>query len=130
MGNVQVVRDFYAAVGSGNLPAGLALLTPDCGWTEMEGLADAGTFHGPDEVRDSIFVRIGGEWDGFGLAVDEVLDAGGDTVVGVGTYSGTFKATGRPMEARVVHVFRVREGKIAAFEQFADTLRIVAAKEA
>ncbi len=128
MGNAEIVQSFYEAVGRGDLPAGLALLTPDCAWTEMEGLADAGTFHGPDEVRDTIFVRIGSEWDGFALAVDEVLEAG-ETVVGVGTYSGTFKATGRSMQARVVHVFRVREGRITAFEQFADTLRIVAAKE-
>ena len=129
MGNADIARSFYEAVEGGDLPAGLALLTPDCRWTEMEGLADAGTFHGPDEVRDTIFVRIGREWDGFAFTLDEVLDAG-ETVVGVGTYSGTFKATGRSMQARVVHVFRVRDGKIAAFEQFADTLRIVTAKEA
>ena len=93
----------------------------------MESFAPAAYTVGPDEVRDEIFARIGSQWDGFGLAVDEVLDDG-DTVVGVGTYSGTYKETGKSFEARVVHVFRVQDGKIVAFEQFTDTLAIAAAK--
>ncbi len=127
MGNADIVRSFYGAVEGGDLAGGLAMLTPDCAWTEMEGLAPGGTYHGPDEVREGIFFRIGGEWDGFRLTVDDVLDAG-ETVVAVGTYAGTCKATGRTLEARVVHVFRVHDGAIAAFEQFADTARIAAAK--
>lgn len=127
MTDAEIVRSFYGAVGSGDLPAGLALLTPDCAWTEMESFAPAGVYRGPDSVRDEVFVRIGTEWEGFQLAVDHVLD-GGDAIVGIGTYSGTCKATGKSLEARVVHVFRVRDGKIAAFEQFADTLKIAEAK--
>ena len=77
-------------------------------------------------VRDNVFARIGAEWEGFAMTVDEVLDAG-DRAVGIGTYSGVFKATGKPMQARVAHVFRVREGKIVAFEQFADTFEVAQA---
>jgi ketosteroid isomerase-like protein len=127
MNSAEIARSFYVAVEGGDLPGGLALLAPDCAWTEMEGLAPAGVYHGPDGVREGIFFTIGSEWDGFAMTVDEVLDAG-DTAVGVGTYSGTCKATGRVMQARVVHVFRIRDGKIAAFEQFADTLKIAEAK--
>jgi ketosteroid isomerase-like protein len=127
MTSAEVARSFYNAVEGGDLPGGLALLAPDCAWTEMESFGSAGVYHGPDEVREEIFFRIGGEWEGFAVTVDAVLDAG-DTAVGIGTYSGTFKATGRSMEARVVHVFRIRDGKIAAFEQFTDTLKIAEAK--
>jgi ketosteroid isomerase-like protein len=93
----------------------------------MDSFGDPGVYVGPEAVRDNIFVRIGTEWEGFGLAVDDVLQDG-ETAVGVGTYSGTHKQTGRSFEARVVHVFRVRDGKIVAFEQFTDTLAIAAAK--
>ena len=127
MGNADIVRGFYGAVEGGDLAGGLALLAPDCSWTEMEGLARGGTYHGPDEVREGVFFRIGSEWDEFRLTVDDVLDAG-DSVVAVGTYAGTCKATGRELEARVVHVFHVNDGVIAAFEQFADTARIAEAK--
>src|SRR5882672_7423475 len=127
MNDAEIVRSFYQAVEGGDLAGGLALLTADCAWTEMEGLAPAGVYRGPDRVREGIFFQIGGDWDGFAMAVDEILDAG-DAVVAVGTYSGTCKATGRSLQARVTHVFRVRDGKIAAFEQFADTLKIAEAK--
>jgi ketosteroid isomerase-like protein len=49
--------------------------------------------------------------------------------MGVGSYSGTCKETGKSFSARVVHVFRVRDGKIASFEQFTDTAAIAAARE-
>jgi ketosteroid isomerase-like protein len=123
MTNAALVRSFYEAIEGGDLEGGLALLAPDCVWKEMDGFPYRGTYRGPDEVREHVFFRIGGEWEGFTMTVDEVLDAG-DSVVGVGTYSGTFKATGKAMQARVVHVFRLRDGKIVGFEQFADTLRV------
>jgi len=128
MTNAKIVQGFYAAVGSGDLPGGLALVAQDCTWTEMESFAPAAVYVGPDAVRDEIFARIGSQWDGFGLAVDQVLGQG-ETVVGIGTYSGTYKETGRSFEARVVHVFGVRDGKIVSFEQFTDTLAIAQAKE-
>ena len=94
----------------------------------MVGFPYAGTYHGVDEVVANVFARIGAEWQSFRMDVDEVIGSG-DTVVGVGTYSGTYRATGRPMRARVVHVFQLRDGKIAAFEQFADTLKVAEAIE-
>jgi ketosteroid isomerase-like protein len=126
MNSADVVSSFYNAIDTGDIPAGLALIAADCAWTEMEGFPYRGTYHGPDAVLENVFARIGSEWDGFALAVDEVLDAG-DRAVGVGTYSGVFKATGKPMKARVVHVFRIRDGQIVAFEQFTDTLEVATA---
>ena len=128
MGNADVIRSFYERVGSGDLPGGLALLAEDATWTEMETFGHAGVYVGPAAVRDNIFVRIGAEWAPFGLEVDQVLDAG-PAVVGVGTYSGTCKETGKSFTARVVHLFHVEEGKIASFEQFTDTAAIAAARE-
>ena len=128
MTNAEIVRSFYAALASGDLPGGLGLIADACTWTEMESFAPAGVYRGPAAVRDEIFVRIGTEWDQFAVTVDDVLEDG-ETVVAVGTYAGVCKATGKAMQARVVHVFRVLDGKIAAFEQFTDTLAIAAAKD-
>jgi ketosteroid isomerase-like protein len=128
MTSAELAGSFYEAVEGGDLPGGLALLTSDCAWTEMETFGHAGVYVGPDAIRDNVFVRIVKEWEGFRLDVQEVLDAG-DTAVAIGTYSGRNKATGKSFSARVVHVFRLRDGKIAAFEQFADSLAIAAARE-
>jgi hypothetical protein len=126
MSNVSIVKGFYDSVAGGDLEGALALLAPDCAWKEMDGFPYRGTYYGPDGVRAGVFARLGADWDGFRLEIDEIVD-GGDVLAGVGTYSGTYRATGRPMEARVVHVWRVRDGKVVAFEQFTDTLRVAEA---
>ena len=69
-----------------------------------------------------MFARIGAEWDGFAAIPEEIID-GGDTVIALGRYRGTYKETGRPLDAQLVHVWRVADGKAAAFQQYTDTLQ-------
>lgn len=123
MSAFDVVRDHYAASDRGDLDAMLAPLGPDAAWTEMAGFPYAGTYHGPDGVRAGVFMRIGEDWDGYRFDLDELVD-GGDVIVGIGTYSGTCKATGKSMRARVAHVWRLENDVVVAFEQFADTLLV------
>jgi ketosteroid isomerase-like protein len=129
MSNADVVRTFYESVEGGNLSAALEVLAPDVAWTEMAGFPYAGTYHGPDAVVENVFARLGSDWDAFRFDLEEIVDGGADTAVGVGTYSATYKTTGRPMRARVVHVWKLRGGKVTAFEQFADTLKVAEALE-
>jgi ketosteroid isomerase-like protein len=37
-------------------------------------------------------------------------------------YSGTGKVSGKPLDVEVVHVWDVRDGKLARFRQFIDTV--------
>ncbi|NUU08325.1 nuclear transport factor 2 family protein [Leifsonia sp. C5G2] len=124
--NHEIIRDHYAASDRGDIDGMLAPLAPDARWTEMAGFPYAGTYIGPEEVRRGVFERIGAEWDGYTAAIDELID-GGDTVIGIGTYSGTHRATGRFFEARVAHVWRLAGGRVVAFEQFTDTALVRAA---
>jgi ketosteroid isomerase-like protein len=124
--NAEVVQTFYDGAGAGDLDRALAVVAAECAWTEMAGFPYAGTYHGPDGVRDNVFANLAADWDGFRLELDAVHDAG-DTVFGVGTYAGTCKATGKDMRARVVHVFQVRDGQIRSFEQFTDTRKVIEA---
>jgi len=50
-----------------------------------------------------------------------------DRVVGIGDYRGTYRKTGKPMQARVVHVWQVEGGLVRRFEQFTDTLLVAQA---
>jgi ketosteroid isomerase-like protein len=65
-------------------------------------------------------VRIGAEWDGFAVSPKEVLDAG-DTIIGHGYYSGTYKNTGKSVRAQFAHFFTFRNEKIIKFQQYTDT---------
>jgi ketosteroid isomerase-like protein len=49
------------------------------------------------------------------------LVAQGDKVVALGDYAWRVKSTGREYESDFVHVFSVRDGKVARFQEFMDT---------
>ncbi|WP_214316847.1 nuclear transport factor 2 family protein [Nonomuraea sediminis] len=118
--NLDAVRASYAASDSGDVKGILAPLAPDAQWTEMAGFPYAGTYTGPQEVLDHVFARLGSEWDGYRADPEEFVD-GGDVIVVIGTYSGTYRATGRHMRARFTHVWHLEDGLARRFEQFTDT---------
>ena len=61
--------------------------------------------------------------------VKDQASARKSTVVGIGNYAGTYTATGRTFDARVVHVWRVRDGQAVAFEQIVDSAQVRAATD-
>lgn len=101
----------------------LEVLSADIAWTEAEGFPYGGTYHGPKGVLEGVFMRLGSEWNGFAAVPSEFID-GGDTIVVLGKYSGTYKATGKSFEADFAHVWKLRDGKAAQFVQYVDTLLV------
>jgi len=124
--NADIIRNVYDAFGKGDIPTVLGSMDPNVEWREADGFPYAGTYVGPDAVLQGVFMRLGSEWDGFRAEPDEVLDAG-DTVVGLGYYSGRYKATGKEFRAQFAHVFKLRDGKIVKFQQYTDTALVQAA---
>lgn len=121
--NLDAVRASYAASARGDIDGLVAVLAPDARWTEMAGFPYGGTYVGADDVVAGVFRRIGEEWDNYQAVPEQFVD-GGDVIVVVGTYSGTYRATGRSMTARFTHVWHCEEGTAVAFEQFTDTLAV------
>jgi uncharacterized protein len=52
----------------------------------------------------------------------------GLNVVAFGTYSGTYKKTGKSMVAPFVHKWAVTDGKVISMRQYTDTALIEAAR--
>ena len=48
----------------------------------------------------------------------------GDIVVVEARYSGAHRATGKEMNPQVCHVWTVRNGKVARFQQYVDTMQL------
>ena len=118
------VRGFYDAVGRGDVPGILALLHRDLAWTEAEGFPYfSGTWHHPHEIVDKLLIPVGRDWDGF-LVIPEEFLVDGDRVVTFGAYSGTAKASGKPMRAPFAHRWQVRDGRLARFDMYTDTLLV------
>jgi ketosteroid isomerase-like protein len=116
----DTVRQLYAAFARGDVPAVLGALASDVRWTEADGFPHGGTYIGPDAVLPNVFMTLNAERDRFAAVAQEfVADAG--TVVVLGDYSGTCKATGRSFSAPFAHVWTLRDGKVATFRQHTDT---------
>ncbi len=124
---VKTVRRFYDALGRGDVPAVLSLLDQQVEWTESERFPYySGTWHSPQLVVDNLLVPLSKEWDDFTAMPYEFIQQG-DRVVSLGTYTGTYKKTGRSMSAAFAHVWTVREGKIAQFIMHTDTAKVLEA---
>lgn len=123
--NTQLVSDIYASFAQGDIPAVLGCFSPEIVWHEAENFpyADGNPYHGPEAVLNGVFARCGGEWDGFAVEIDEIIDAG-DTIIATGRYLGTYKATGKPQNTQIAHIWRIKDGKAVAFQQHADTLHV------
>ncbi len=126
--NVAVVRGIYDAFAAGDVPAVLGAMRPDMVWNEAENfpLADRNPYVGHDAIVQGVFVRLGEQWDSFAVEVDELLDAG-EAVVALGHYRGTHRATGKPIRAQLVHVWRLEGGQATRFQQYTDTLQVARA---
>lgn len=118
--NVDAARAIYAAFATGDIPSVLGALAPTVHWTEAEGGPYGGVSVGPQAVLDNVFMRIGGDWDGFAAVPSEFV-AEGHTVVALGEYSGTYKATGKSFRAPFAHVWKFELGKAVSFHQYTDT---------
>jgi ketosteroid isomerase-like protein len=129
LSNLNAVQKVYDAFAKGDIPTVLGFLSADIDWTETEGFPLAGTYHGPKAVLEGVFMRLGSEWEGFAAVPDEFIDAG-DTVVALGKYSGTYKATGKSFQANFAHVWKMRDGKAFRFVQYVDTLLVNRALQA
>ena len=118
--NLDVVGGVYQAFSVGDIPEVLAALSPGVQWTEAAGGPYGGVSIGPDAVLENVFMKIGGEWDGFSAVPSEFV-ADGSTIVALGQYSGTYKATGKSFKAPFAHVWKFENGKVVSFHQHTDT---------
>lgn len=126
MSNIDVVNGMYSAMAQEDIQSILDALDPQVEWTEAAGFPYGGTYVGPQAVFDNVFMKLGAEWDSFQVKVDKAVDGGNDIVV-LGSYSGTYKATGKSMNASVAHVWTLRDGKVVKFVQYVDSVKVAEA---
>jgi hypothetical protein len=117
--NIDIIGKAY----SGGPDFLLQALSPEVEWTGAAGFPYGGTFRGPADVVKNVFVRLATEWEGFKPDLESLYDAG-DTIVATGFYRGTYRKTGRAMEASFAHVFTMKSGKIMRFVQYVDSRKV------
>lgn len=126
MDNVEVMKGLYDAFGRGEIPTVLGAMSPAIKWHQAENnpyRPSGEAWVGPDAVLNNLFIRLGGEWDGFAVHPKSFHGAG-DSVIVEARYSGTYKATGKGMDTQVCHVWDLKDGKVTRFQQYVDTAKL------
>ena len=120
--NVEMVRGLYDSFGKGDVPSVLGQMDHAIEWNEAENFiyADGNPYVGPQAVLEGVFMRLGTEWEGFSVIPEEWMDAGNRVVV-LGTYAGTHRGTSKRVRAQFAHVWSLKEGRVARFQQYTDT---------
>jgi len=120
--SAAVAQAIYDAFAAGDVPTFAGLLHPEIVWNEAENYpyADNNPYVGSDAVLEGVIGRVVTEWGGFAATPEHMISQGNRVAV-MGRYTGTFMATGTPMDAQFVHVWTIEDGQAVAFQQYTDT---------
>ncbi|RMG29818.1 MAG: ketosteroid isomerase [Bacteroidetes bacterium] len=130
--NIGVIDALYKAFSTGDIPAVLGCMHPEIEWNEAESnsLADGNPYMGPHAVLEGVFARIGARHEYFGLQDVKIHGMSGNKVLAMLRYDAKVKATGKTYNAQAAHLWTLdEEGKITAFQQYADTKKLADAEK-
>ena len=118
--NVQVVKDFFGAIGSGDKQHVLALVAEDIEWiVPGEDWPLAGTHRGHAGLAD-VLQKASEEMEMIYPQPPEFV-AQGDRVLVVGSATLKIKATNRTFKDRWVFAITIRNGKLTNIREYIDT---------
>lgn len=108
--NNEIIQSAYASFAQGDVPAALAAFADDIRWVEPAGHPLGGTYVGPQEVVEGVFMRLAEIGDEFAVVPDQFV-ASGNAVVALGHLSWKHKSTGAPAMVKMAHVWTFEDGK-------------------
>ncbi|QJI39493.1 nuclear transport factor 2 family protein [Pseudomonas sp. ADAK2] len=125
--NIQVVKDFFAAMGGGDRQRLLALCAEDFEWIiPGEDWPLAGTHRGHAGLAD-VLQQASAELE-TSMEPPEFV-AQGERVLVVGFATGKVKATNRTFEDHFVFAITVRNGQLTNIREYVDTQALARASE-
>lgn len=126
--NVQIVKDFFAAMGSGDKQRLLALSAEDIEWViPGEDWPLAGTHRGHAEL-EAVLQKASMEIETIYPTPPEFV-AQGDRVLVIGVATGTIKATNKPFKDDWVFDITIQSGKVTTIREYIDTQALARASK-
>src|ERR1700728_477702 len=116
--NIEIIRQIYAAFAHQDLEGLLALVDPDCVVTQDASLPWGGRHVGHDGVTTFAFALIGATDSA--VTVESLFEADGQ-VIQCGRTKGVVRASGKAFDVPEVHVWTLKDGKVAAAHFAIDT---------
>ena len=121
--HIQTLQDAYAAFARQDISGVMAAFGEDIAWESPESIPFGGSYHGHDGVG-RFFSQLPEHWDELRVEPEEFID-GGETIVVLVHLTG--KGAGGSMDSKSVHLWRMRDGKAAAFREYPDTALVLQA---
>jgi ketosteroid isomerase-like protein len=121
--NIQTLRGAYEAFARQDVPTVMAAFHDDIEWDSPDSIPFGGSYHGHDGVG-SFFGQLPEYWEELRVEPEEFIDAG-ETVVVLIRLRG--KGSGGSIDSKSLHLWRMRDGKAAAFREYPDTARVLQA---
>ena len=126
--NVQIVKDFFAAMGSGDKQGLLALAAENIEWiVPGEDWPLAGTHRGHAELA-AVLQKASEELETTYPEPPEFV-AQGNRVLVIGVATGKIKATNKPFKDNWVFDITVRNGKVTKIREHIDTQALARASQ-
>jgi hypothetical protein len=129
--NIAFVQSLYAAFGQGDIGTIISSTTPDIAWHSGGRPSDYPGF-GPRKGQQAVqeFFQIIAENNDFLHFTPREFYADSDKVFVLGDYEIIMKRTGKKVESDWIHVFTIKNSKVASFREFLDTAQAAEAYRA
>jgi len=115
--NIALVRRLY---DSGAAPEVMVeIIASDLVWDITPGFPFGGVYHGRDSMMSDFFGRLTPLVDSWGAQAEQYFPSGDDHVFVIGHYHGV--KGDEKADVRFIHLWTVRDGKLAAMKQAADS---------
>ena len=121
--NATLVAEMFDAFKRGDIDTLLSHMHPDITWIASGSapIVSAGTYHGREETA-SFFSKLGNSITFTEFVPQKIFNADDHTVVSIGYFAGSVKATGKEIRSRFVMIDEFDDnGLVTKFTDYIDT---------
>ncbi len=124
--SVLIIQNMYDSFAKGDVETVISMMSKDIEWNEAESFpyADGNPYIGPEAILVGVFGRIDEEWEYWNLVDLQLMAMENEMVLATGRYQAKYKKNGAVINLQMAHLWTLKNDKIIAFQQFADTLAI------
>lgn len=120
-----VVTQWYDLIDRGRTAEACRLFHADIEWIEAEGSpygAPGTALVGVAEIVSEVFTPLARDWAELRILREQILP--GQPVIVFARYAGIHRASGRRLDAQVLHLWDIAAGRVKRYRGYADTLAL------
>lgn len=114
--NIEIIRRGLDAYNRGDVEAVLETADPDIEFMPLRSLVVGGSYRGHEGIR-RYFEDLDDEWENFSIGNEEIRERE-NSVLLLGEFSATGRASGMEMRSPVAWLFELRAGKVVRMQAY------------